>query len=92
MRGAVVTELQPYQQRVPVREIRAGDFLDLLEGFKYQGPRGGRYFMRGTRVESRVESVSRERGRLVLKTRAYPALTVHPESEFRGTAVIRRES
>lgn len=46
--------LQPYQTRISTSEVRAGDFLDLVEPEKLRGPRGGRYRWDGLTVESRV--------------------------------------
>lgn len=87
-------ELAPYQIRIPFAEIRPGDFLDIIEGCKMTGPRGGRYRFDGVRVESRVESFERnDRGRLVVKTRRSPGFSLPGNLDELGlvTAIVRRK-
>lgn len=54
-----MTELMPYQARIPAHLVHVDDFLDEIEPARMRGPRGGRYRFDGVTVQSRVLEVLR---------------------------------
>jgi len=87
-----MTDLLATQIRIPVMDVRAGDFLDVIEPVRWRGPRGGRYRFDGVRFESRVTSVDWAGGRgLVIRSRAYPGIVVPPTIASQATAIVRRK-
>ena len=87
-------EYPAFQERIPTRELREGDFLYVVEATKMTGPRGGKYRFDGVRVDSKIEKcgygLDPRRYSFGIRTRSNPAFGLPGNLADLTTAIIKK--